>query len=260
MATIAFILLLSALIIQIVFILKSSESPDPVSHFLLIPVLILLVTTTIIRSIKINFAAVTTTYESLLLFAESIILLLIIYRLKAGKKSLAFIIGGGTLLSLILLSLASSPIIPSILTPPVPALQSYWLVLHVAFSFFGEAFFSIAFLSSIYYLFSNDDRKKMQLDKITYKTIIIGYCLFTTGGMIFGAVWAYYAWGRYWGWDPKETSAFITWLIYTIYLHQRLTGKIKGKIGAILSITGFLLTIFTFLGVNYLMSGLHSYN
>ena len=100
----------------------------------------------------------------------------------------------------------------------------------------------------------------MQLDKITYKTIIIGYCLFTTGGMIFGAVWAYYAWGRYWGWDPKETSAFITWLIYTIYLHQRLTGKIKGKIGAILSITGFLLTIFTFLGVNYLMSGLHSYN
>ena len=260
MATVAFFLLLVALIIQIIYILKSVDKQDPISHYLLILVFLLLVTYTIIRSIRIGFVAVTTTYESLLLFAESIVFLLIFYRIKSGKRALPFLIGGGTLLSLILLALASSPIISSDLVPPVPALQSYWLVLHVTFSFFGEAFFSIAFITSIYYLVSKDNIRKSQLDKITYKTIIIGYCLFTAGGMIFGAVWAYYAWGRYWGWDPKETSAFVTWLIYTLYLHQRLTGKAKGKVGAILSITGFLLTLFTFLGVNYLMSGLHSYS
>jgi ABC-type transport system involved in cytochrome c biogenesis permease subunit len=260
MATTAFFLLIAALAVQIIYIIKTAEGPDPISHYLLSAAFFLLLATTVMRSFQYNFAAVTTLYESLLVLSESLILILVLYRFKSGKKSLPYLMGSGTLLAIILLASASSPIIPKEVVPPVPALQSNWLVLHIIFSFFGEAFFSLAFFSSIYYLFLKDDKKKKHVERISYRAVLIGYFLFTTGGLIFGAIWAYYAWGRYWGWDPKETSAFITWLVYTLYLHLRLTRKIRGKTGSIILIIGFLLTLFTFLGVNFLMSGLHSYS
>ena len=80
-----------------------------------------------------------------------------------------------------------------------------------------------------------------------------------TLNLISGAVWAYYAWGRYWGWDPKETWALITWFIYVIYLHMRILGGWKGRKTALISIFGFFVVIFTYLGVNLVISGLHSY-
>ena len=92
-----------------------------------------------------------------------------------------------------------------------------------------------------------------------YTTIIIGYPIFTAGALIFGAIWAEAAWGSYWSWDPKETWALVTWLVYTGFLHTRLVMKLKGRISAIFSIVGFVFTIFTFAGVNYLLVGLHSY-
>jgi cytochrome c-type biogenesis protein CcsB len=143
--------------------------------------------------------------------------------------------------------------------PPIPALQSYWLVLHVSFAFIGEAFFAFAFVAAIYYLIINDEEKKKKSDKIIYTSIGVGYPIYTAGALIFGAIWAQYAWGRYWSWDPKETWALITWFIYTGYLHTRLVKRWRGKITAILAIAGFVFTIFTFFGVNYLLSGLHSY-
>jgi ABC-type transport system involved in cytochrome c biogenesis permease subunit len=83
--------------------------------------------------------------------------------------------------------------------------------------------------------------------------------VFTAGALIFGAVWAQKAWGRWWGWDPKETWALITWLVYTFYLHLRLISKKTGKLISLIAVIGFLCTIFTFFGVNYLLPGLHSY-
>ncbi len=96
------------------------------------------------------------------------------------------------------------------------------------------------------------------LDEVGYKTIAIGFPLLTVG-IITGAVWANAAWGTYWGWDPKETWSLITWLMYAAYLHARLTRGWRGKRAAILSVIGFLAVIFTYLGVNLLLSGLHSY-
>jgi cytochrome c-type biogenesis protein CcsB len=96
------------------------------------------------------------------------------------------------------------------------------------------------------------------LDEVGYKTIAIGFPLLTVG-IITGAVWANKAWGTYWGWDPKETWSLITWLMYAAYLHARLTRGWRGKRAAILSMVGFLAVIFTYLGVNLLLSGLHSY-
>ncbi|HIJ60640.1 MAG TPA: c-type cytochrome biogenesis protein CcsB [Nitrospirae bacterium] len=98
-----------------------------------------------------------------------------------------------------------------------------------------------------------------QLDELTYKSIAVGFPVFTLGGLIFGAVWADQAWGRYWSWDPKETWSLITWFVYAFYIHARLLRGWRGAKIAIVSIVGFVSTIFTYLGVNLLLSGLHSY-
>jgi cytochrome c-type biogenesis protein CcsB len=97
------------------------------------------------------------------------------------------------------------------------------------------------------------------LDEITYKSIAIGFPIFTLGGLIFGAIWADQAWGSYWSWDPKETWSLITWFVYAFYLHSRMIRGWRGKRVAIVAVLGFLAVIITYLGVNLLLSGLHSY-
>ncbi len=97
------------------------------------------------------------------------------------------------------------------------------------------------------------------LDEITYKSIAIGFPIFTLGGLIFGAIWADQAWGVYWSWDPKETWSLITWFVYAFYLHGRMISGWRGRKVAIVAVIGFMAVIFTYLGVNLLLSGLHSY-
>jgi cytochrome c-type biogenesis protein CcsB len=97
------------------------------------------------------------------------------------------------------------------------------------------------------------------LDEITYKSIAIGFPIFTLGGLIFGAIWANQAWGVYWSWDPKETWSLITWFFYAFYLHGRMIRGWRGKKVAIVAVVGFMAVIFTYLGVNMLLSGLHAY-
>lgn len=97
------------------------------------------------------------------------------------------------------------------------------------------------------------------LDELTYKSVAVGFPVFTVGGLIFGAIWADQAWGTYWSWDPKETWSLISWLFYAVYLHTRLLGGWRGRGVAIIAVTGFITIIFTYLGVNIFLSGLHSY-
>jgi cytochrome c-type biogenesis protein CcsB len=97
------------------------------------------------------------------------------------------------------------------------------------------------------------------LEDIEYKSIAIGFPLFTLGGLLMGAIWANSAWGKYWSWDPKETWSLITWFVYALYLHARFVGGWRGKRVAILAVVGFIAVIFTYLGVNLVLSGLHSY-
>jgi cytochrome c-type biogenesis protein CcsB len=97
------------------------------------------------------------------------------------------------------------------------------------------------------------------LDEITYKSIAIGFPIFTLGGLIFGAIWADQAWGVYWSWDPKETWSLITWFFYAFYLHARLMRGWRGNKVAVVAVLGFVAVIFTYLGVNLLLSGLHAY-
>lgn len=97
------------------------------------------------------------------------------------------------------------------------------------------------------------------LDELTYRAIAIGFPVFTLGGLIFGAIWADQAWGVYWSWDPKETWSLITWFIYAFYLHSRLLRGWRGRKIAVVASLGFVAVIFTYLGVNLFLSGLHSY-
>jgi len=97
------------------------------------------------------------------------------------------------------------------------------------------------------------------LDEITYKSIAVGFPIFTLGGLIFGAIWADQAWGVYWSWDPKETWSLITWFVYAFFLHSRLMRGWRGQKAAAVAVIGFVAVVFTYLGVNLLLSGLHSY-
>ena len=186
-----------------------------------------------------------------------------VLRLTSGRARFAglppFVAFGATLMAAVLLMISSSPIASKQIVPPIPALQSLWLVLHVTLSFIGEAFFVVGFIAAIAQLASRREERRADMDALTATSIGIGYPIFTAGALIFGAIWAETAWGSWWSWDPKETWALVTWLIYTAYLHTRLVRSLRGRVSAVLAIVGFAATVFTFFGVNFLLSGLHSY-
>ena len=148
--------------------------------------------------------------------------------------------------------------------PLVPALQSYWMKIHVPANFIGYGAFAIAAMISVAYLLADNGILKKQLpsmtilDDMTYKVISIGFIFFTIA-TILGAVWAAEAWGGYWSWDPKETWALIVWLNYAAWLHLRLIKGLRGTMLAWWAIIGLIITTFAFLGVNLFLSGLHSY-
>ena len=259
MPTIALVTIAAAAALQVVLLLMRGERREPVSAILLIGAAVLLFVTIAERSIRISFVAVTNTYESLLFFSAVTCAVVGVFRIRAKRKVLHFVLFGATIVALALLMISSSPALPKEVQPPIPALQSAWLVLHVTLAFIGESFFIVSFVAAIVLLATKNEEKAKDADRIMYTTIGIGYPIFTAGALIFGAIWAQTAWGRFWGWDPKETWALVTWLIYTAYLHTRLVRKLRGKASAVLAIVGFACTVFTYFGVNYLLSGLHSY-
>lgn len=155
--------------------------------------------------------------------------------------------------------------------PLVPALNSYWMKIHVPANFVGYGSFSLAAMIGLVYVLKSSFQKVRPqgllqsrlpdlalLDDLMYKAIALGFAFFTLA-TILGALWAAEAWGGYWSWDPKETWALIVWLNYAAWLHMRLTKGWNGKPMAWWAIVGFFVTLFAFLGVNMFLSGLHSY-
>ena len=150
--------------------------------------------------------------------------------------------------------------------PLMPALRSNWLYFHVFTAIMAYGAFAVSFALAILYLIKEGTSGRMAgnlpplevLDELTYKIIMAGMP-FLTLCIVTGAVWAEYAWGRYWSWDPKETWSLITWFVYAVYLHARFVANWKGKKAIYLALGGFLAVLFTFFGVNLLLPGLHSY-
>jgi cytochrome c-type biogenesis protein CcsB len=148
--------------------------------------------------------------------------------------------------------------------PLVPALQSWWMKIHVPANFIGYGTFSLAAMVAVAYLLKSrgvlaDRLPSLEvLDDVMYKAIAVGFAFFTIA-TILGALWAAEAWGGYWSWDPKETWALIVWLNYAAWLHMRLMKGLRGQVAAWWALIGLLVTTFAFLGVNMFLSGLHSY-
>ena len=157
----------------------------------------------------------------------------------------------------------------------VPALQSYWLVIHVSAAIICGGGFTFAAVTALLYLardsYDRDTRAGRalapvarrlppaeRLDSMTYRTIMFTFPLWTFA-IVAGAIWAEAAWGRYWGWDPKETWSFIAWVVYAAYLHARSTVGWRGRRAAWLAVAGVAVYWFNYFGVNLLFSGLHSY-
>lgn len=155
----------------------------------------------------------------------------------------------------------------------VPALKSWWLVIHVSAAALSGGAFTLSAGFTVAYLLRQraEDRgttdkglasrlpSAERLDALAYRTIAFVFPVWTFA-VIAGAIWAENAWGRYWGWDPKETWAFITWVVYAGYLHARSTAGWKGRKAAIISLVAFSAFIINFFGVNFFASGLHSYS
>ena len=155
--------------------------------------------------------------------------------------------------------------------PLVPALNSYWMKIHVPANFVGYGAFSLAAMIGVVYVLKSHAELKHPhgllnarlpalavLDDLMHKAIALGFAFFTLA-TILGALWAAEAWGGYWSWDPKETWALIVWLNYAAWLHMRLTKGWNGRPMAWWALIGFFVTLFAFLGVNMFLSGLHSY-
>jgi cytochrome c-type biogenesis protein CcsB len=214
----------------------------------------------------IGHAPLSNLYESLVFFAWTIILIYLLIQHRYGTRVFGVFV---TPMAFLAMAYASfSPGVSSRIQPLLPALKSNWLLAHVMACFIGYAAFTIAFGISIMYLMKQGRRedpdgflsrfpKSEDLDDLNHRMILFGF-LFLSAGIITGAVWANSAWGRYWGWDPKETWSLITWFIYATLLHARLMRGWHGKRIAYLSMIGFVAVLFTYFGVN-LLPGLHSY-
>lgn len=152
--------------------------------------------------------------------------------------------------------------------PLVPALHSYWLVIHVLAAMIAGAAFLIGGIASALYLlkerlptagFLARVPSPDAIDRIAFRANAFAFPIWTFAALIAGPIWAQYAWGRYWGWDPKEVWALITWVVYAGYLHARVTAGWKGRAAAWLALVGFGCFLFNFVGVNLFVPGLHSY-
>ncbi|HWG64475.1 MAG TPA: c-type cytochrome biogenesis protein CcsB [Streptosporangiaceae bacterium] len=161
--------------------------------------------------------------------------------------------------------------------PLVPALHSYWLAIHVTAMTLATGTFFVAAVCAVVFLLADRYRKRAAaglpargagifsalpkpeiIDRFAYRTVVFAFPIWTFGIMA-GAIWADEAWGRYWGWDPTETWAFITWVVYACFLHARVTAGWRGRRAALIQLVGFACLLFNLLGVSLFITGLHSY-
>ncbi len=159
----------------------------------------------------------------------------------------------------------------------VPALQSYWIAIHVTAMIVAAGLFLVGAVTTAMYLAADRNERRLAagqdsraagimahlprpliLDRLSYRAILFAFPVWTFGVMA-GAIWADHAWGRYWGWDPKETWSFITWVVYAGFLHARATAGWRGRKAAYIQLAGFGCLLFNLVGINLWVTGLHSY-
>ncbi|MDQ3577195.1 MAG: c-type cytochrome biogenesis protein CcsB, partial [Actinomycetota bacterium] len=181
-------------------------------------------------------------------------------------------LGAFVLTPVVILMFVSGTVLYTEAAPVQPALRSYWLVVHVSAAIISSGLFLIPGVFSVLYLIkvrNEADPARFArigprlsasdiLDRLAYRTTIFAFPIYTFG-IICGAIWAEAAWGRFWGWDPKETVAFVAWVIYAGYLHSRATAGWRGNRAAVINSLGFAMVVFNLFFINLVIAGLHSY-
>ena len=203
-----------------------------------------------VRGISLDRVPLVGPHDTLFFMSASIVLfaLPVAWRMEARKKVLNASVGMAVFF--IVLSLLYRPHN----SPLPPVLRTFWFETHVALSFFSYALFGLAAILGGMFLIS----REREFAGVQYKAILVGYCFFSAA-MIFGGIWAYLAWGTYWLWTPKELWTVILWLYYSLYLHARLSPWWTGKPTSVLAIAGFIIVMFTYLGVSLLMKSSHTF-
>jgi len=209
-------------------------------------------------------------YESLVFASWAIMTIYLVFEWRVRQRTLGVFPAFFSFLAMAYASFSKD--VDSKIQPLVPALKSNWLIAHVVACFLGYAAFAVSFGVSLLYLVRKSFPENpnphggfvaflpgaSQLERFNYQLVLFGF-LWLSVGIITGSVWANSAWGAYWSWDPKETWSLITWFIYAALLHARNLKGWKGERVAWLSVIGFGCVLFTYFGVNFLLSGLHSY-
>ncbi len=221
----------------------------------------------IFRGMAIGYSPFSNLYETLSFFVWCIVLLFFIINYLYNLRIIGILV-----LPLAFICLGYALTIPKTISPLHPILDSKLFEIHIIVAFLSYASFVIAFATGVMYLYQEKQIKSKSksiwhyrlpslevLDEVNYRSITFGFPLLTLT-IIIGMIWAQQVWGSFWNWaEPKETSALTIWILYAIHLHARITSGWRGRKTAFLSIIGFFLVFFTYLGLNYLRVGFHNF-
>lgn len=257
------VLYLASMILYFVFFALKQQKLAKMAGWTLLLGFVLHTAALVIRGIGAGRLPLTNQYEFATSFAWGIALCSLIFLWRFSFQAL-----GAFVTPIIFLVIGYAAMQSKEVRDLMPALQSNWLAVHVLTAIISYGSFGVSCAVSTMFLLRGRMRdnafrqthipEEKKLDIISYRAVSLGF-LFLTFVIITGAIWAESAWGSYWSWDPKETWALITWFIYAIYLHQRIARGWKDKAAAIFAVVGFLCVIFTYIGVNTLLPGMHSY-
>lgn len=251
-------------IVGVIELFRRRKAASKATRYLAITGFLFHTANIVTRYVEGGHIPVTNLHEATSFFSWCIVVLFLFheYRYRLGLLS-SFI------MPIVFVLMLSSSVFPREIKELSPVLKSYWFGIHVTLAFLGDAAFAMACGIGIMYLVQERYIKSKHLgglflklpnlqvlDEVNYHLITLGFPLLTLA-IITGVIWANTAWGTYWRWDPKEVWSLITWLIYALVLHLRLTVGWRGKKAAMLSIAGFLVILFAFFGVTLLLKGIH---
>lgn len=261
--TTAMVLYLLSMVCYFVFLAVKKEKAGRIANYITVAAFVFHTAALAARGIGAGRLPMTNQYEFATSFSWGICLCFLFFLKKYDFSAL-----GAFVTPVIFLLIGYAAMQSREVRELMPALRSRWLAIHVSSAIVAYGAFGVSFAVSLMFLL----REKMissefwtthipeseKLDIISYRAVSFGF-LFLSFVIISGAIWAERAWGSYWSWDPKETWSLVTWIIYAIYLHLRISKGWKGRSAAVFAVVGFICVIFTYIGVNTLLPGVHSY-
>ena len=261
--TAVMLLYLAAMVLYFIFLVIKHVKAGKIAGYVMVIGFVLHTAALVTRGIGAGRLPLTNQYEFATSFAWGISLCFLMFLWKYHFQAL-----GAFVTPVIFLLIGYAAMQSREVRELMPALRSNWLGIHVSTAILSYGAFGVSFAVSLMFLMRQKMKdnlfwqehipEEQKLDMISYRAVSLGF-LFLTFVIITGAIWAERAWGSYWSWDPKETWSLITWIIYALYLHLRISKGWKNKSAAMFAVIGFICVIFTYIGVTTLIPGIHSY-